>query len=165
MARSNTRRSDPIPSPYLDEDHTRLFDTFSLQIIPLSIRYTPTIGIIFTTLSHHDLRFHTTGSSDPQSLGTSNHVVRTEETVLRVSLNTQSQATDIPVVSSRAAFSRYTVSLQDQSKVPDLNSLRSSTEELLVSFNTQAKVPDIHFVVCVFGRALGFFQRPKSSSR
>ncbi len=169
VARSSTRRSDPIPSPYLDEDHTRLFDTFFLQIIPLSIRYTPTPGTIFTTLSPQALRFHTPGTSDPQSLATSNHVVRTEQTVLRVSLNTQSQATDIPVVSSRAAFSRCAVSLQDQSKVPDLHSLSSSTEELwsssLSSFNTQSKVPDIHFVVCVFGRSLGFFLHPKSSSR
>jgi hypothetical protein len=141
VARYSPRRSDSVPSLYLAGNHVSLFGNLFRQIIPLSIWYTPTHGII---LSLQAPSFYTTGAFGLQPHAASNRIARAEEAVLGSSFNAQSQAPDIPGVTLHAASSRYAVSLQAQSLASGIRlvSLRAYMEELSASFNAHDQAPD-----------------------
>ena len=163
-ARSNPRKSDSVPSPYLVRNHVSFLGNLFRQIIPLSIWYTPTPG---TTLSPQPPSFYTPGVFGLQSYAASNRFARAEEAVLGAPFNAQSQAPDIPGVSLHAASSPYAASLQAQSLVSaiQLVLLREYMEELSVSFNAQDQAPDDSYAQDRRCAPCIFFDIPRKGSQ
>jgi hypothetical protein len=104
---------------HLDVSHANLFRKWFRQIIKMNIRYTilPGKNHISILQSLPD----TLSSPGPKTQVFPHLFTRTEEEVLGVSFNVQSQSPDIPLISTRNALSIYTGSFNSQSRVPDIS--------------------------------------------
>ena len=141
-ARSSPRSLASVPPHFLDSTQAKLFGKWFLQIIPLRMQQTMLLGTNFTSLFQAPSFYHTLGPFGLRPPAFSQRFVRAEEAALGVSFNAQSQAPDIPGISSRAAFRNI---------------------QHLYRPNPSPGHP-LAVVASVYGRALGFFQRPRSSS-